>query len=191
MSITVQFLLGVLGILLVPGPTNTLLAASGALAGIRSSLRLLPFELTGYLTAIVVWHEVLRPLVSLYPSGPLFSKLLACAYLIYTVIKMYKPNPAAFGTGTSVSPARIFIVTLTNPKAVVFALLVFDQSQLNIAEFITFSAILPCIALLWIGLGRTVVSAGLIKSPLAISRVAAAILVVFVGLLINSIIGTL
>lgn len=189
-SITLQFLLGVLGILLVPGPTNTLLAASGALAGIRRSLRLLPFELCGYLIAIGVWYQLLRPFISLYPSGPLLSKLLACAYLIYTVIRMYNPSPEACEAG-AISPQRIFFITLTNPKAVVFALLVFDQARANVAEFIAFSVLVPCIAVLWISLGRTVVTAGLIKSPLAISRLAAAILVVFVGLLINSIIGAL
>ena len=191
MSVTVQFVLGALGILLFPGPTNTLLAASGALAGMRKSLRLIPCELVGYLAAIGLWHQTLRPLIALYPSGPLLSKLLACAYLIYTVIKMYNPSPAACASGSSVSPWRTFLVTLLNPKAVVFALLVFDQSKLNIPEFIVFSALVPCIALLWISLGRPLVTAGLIKSPLAISRIAAAILVVFVGLLINSIIEAL
>lgn len=191
MSVTVQFLLGVLGILLFPGPTNTLLAASGALTGVRKSLRLLPCELAGYLIAIGVWYQVLRPLISLYPSGPLLSKLLACAYLIYTVTQMYSPSPAASAAGPSVSPWRIFIVTLLNPKAVVFALAVFNQSKLDISEFIIFSAIVPCVAVIWIGLGQTFVTAGIVRSPLVISRIAAAILVVFIGLLINSILEAL
>jgi threonine/homoserine/homoserine lactone efflux protein len=195
LPVTVQFLLGVLGLLLVPGPTNTLLATSGALAGVRRSLRLLPCELIGYLIAIGVWYRILRPLIALHPSGPLFSKLLACAYLIYTVTKLYNsnpgPSPTACAAGSPVSPGEIFFVTLLNPKAVVFALLVFDQSKLNISEFAVFSVTAPCVALIWISLGRTLVAAGVIKNPLAISRIAAAILVLFVGLLINSILGAL
>lgn len=189
MPVTVQFLLGVLGILLVPGPTNTLLAASGALAGIRRSLRLLPFELAGYLTAIAGYHQVLRPVIALYPAGPLLAKLAACAYLIYAAITMINPNPAAWETGSPVPSLRIFTATLLNPKALVFALAVFDQSRLDRAEWLVFSALVPCIATVWICLGRSVVAAGLVRNPLLISRAAAGLLVVFLGLLVNSLIG--
>lgn len=145
-----------------------MLATSGALAGIGKSLRLLPCELAGYLIAILVWHQALRPLIALHPSGPVLSKLLACAYLIYLVTQLYKPSPALYEAAPPVSPFRIFVVTLTNPKAVVFALLVFDQTRLSAPEFAVFAALLPCIAALWIGLGRTVVATGPIRNPLAI-----------------------
>lgn len=187
MSVSVQFLLGALGILLFPGPTNTLLATAGALAGVSRSLRLILAVLAAYLIAIGVWYQILRPLVSTSPAAALFSKLLACAYLIYTVIRLYNPPPAENAAASAVSPRQLFIVTSTNPKAAVFALLVFDQTKLSPAEFIVFSALVPCVALIWIGLGRTFVTMGLVRNPLVISRIAAAILVVFVGLLLNSI----
>ena len=196
MPVSVAFLLGVLGILLVPGPTNTLLAAAGARAGMRGSLRLVLCTVSGYLIAISAWHQLLRPLIALHPSGLLLSKVIACAYLIYVIARMYNPRLAAGEAETAVrpaspTPARMLVVTLTNPKAAVLALLVFDQSAVNISEFIVFSAIAPSAAFLWIALGKTLVSAGLLKNPLAISRIAAGILTVFVGLLINSIIGAL
>lgn len=196
MPVSVAFLLGILGILLVPGPTNTLLATSGALVGLRGSFRLIPLTVAGYLSAISLWHQVLRPLLALYPDALLLSKLVACAYLIYLISRMYTSRPAASGGETAllpapVTPARMFIVTFTNPKAAVMALLVFDQSRVNISEFIVFSAIAACMALLWTGIGRTLVSAGLLNNPRAISRIAAGVLTVFVGLLINSIIGAL
>jgi threonine/homoserine/homoserine lactone efflux protein len=57
------FILATFSLLAVPGPTNTLLATSGAGAGVSRSLHLLAAELGGYLTAVVVQRLVLGPLV--------------------------------------------------------------------------------------------------------------------------------
>ncbi|HZF76664.1 MAG TPA: lysine transporter LysE, partial [Acetobacteraceae bacterium] len=59
----VLFALAVLFILGTPGPTNTLLATSGATAGFRRSLILLPAEAAGYGISILTLGLVLGPVV--------------------------------------------------------------------------------------------------------------------------------
>ena len=54
------FVLTVVTILGTPGPTNTLLATAGAAAGVRRSLLLVPAELGGYLTSILIVSGLLH-----------------------------------------------------------------------------------------------------------------------------------
>ncbi len=42
-------------LLIMPGPTNTLLLFSGATAGFLKSCRLISCEIAGYLIAITIW----------------------------------------------------------------------------------------------------------------------------------------
>jgi hypothetical protein len=64
------FTLAVLAILGTPGPTNTLLATSGAGVGLRRSLVLLPAEACGYLISILLLGLVLGPVVAASPVEP-------------------------------------------------------------------------------------------------------------------------
>jgi len=59
----VSFTLAVLALLVTPGPTNTLLAASGAIAGLARSMRLIPAELCGYLAAIATLLFIADPAI--------------------------------------------------------------------------------------------------------------------------------
>ena len=68
MTDPILFFLAVATILATPGPTNTLMATSGATAGIVRSLPLLMAEIAGYLIAILMIRAVLAPLVHAYPA---------------------------------------------------------------------------------------------------------------------------
>src|SRR6478752_3236474 len=54
MTDPVAFVLSVIALLAVPGPTNTLLATAGGLGGVRRAIALIPAEVAGYLLAIGV-----------------------------------------------------------------------------------------------------------------------------------------
>jgi len=68
MSEAATFFLGAVAVLATPGPTNTLLATSGAISGFRRSLPLLGGELGGYLLAIVVLLSFIGPIVAAMPA---------------------------------------------------------------------------------------------------------------------------
>ena len=76
------FFVSSFALLCLPGPTNTLLAASGAAFGIRRSLILMPAEICGYLVTIALLTEVVVPLLAKHPALPVLFKLIAVAYIL-------------------------------------------------------------------------------------------------------------
>lgn len=52
---TVLFVLGITIVLMMPGPTNTLLAAAGLRQGVKRAARLAGVELAGYAVSISAW----------------------------------------------------------------------------------------------------------------------------------------
>lgn len=82
----------VLLILLTPGPTNTLLASSGILVGIRKSFRLIPSEAFGYLIGITTWGFLIGKVSTQLPLLPTILKLLSACYIIYLAIKLWRTS---------------------------------------------------------------------------------------------------
>ena len=88
MTDPILFILAVLTLLGTPGPTNTLLATSGATVGVKWSLMLLAGELSGYLIAILAIRIVLGPIIHAYPLVGIALKIAVVAYL---GIKLTRP----------------------------------------------------------------------------------------------------
>lgn len=117
----IAFAAASLSLLATPGPTNTLLATSGAARGVRRSVPLLAVELAGYLIAILVLRTLVGPLVA---SAPVFECVLRAAvslYLLHLAVKLWQHGARESIGGGPVSFARVFVTTLTNPKALIFA----------------------------------------------------------------------
>ncbi|HTT99586.1 MAG TPA: LysE family translocator [Rhizomicrobium sp.] len=147
------FALTTLAILSMLGPTNTLLATSGAMRGFRQSLPLVLAELCGYLTAVLAIGRVIGPV--LQGSPWLFGILRLCAtfYLGYLAIHLWR-------RGIEIDPSRapgprdVFVVTLLNPKAVIFALFVIPmKSDRWPAYTAAFSGMVVVMSVVWIYLG--------------------------------------
>jgi threonine/homoserine/homoserine lactone efflux protein len=116
------FVLAVLAILGTPGPTNTLLATAGATVGLRQSLTLIAAEAAGYTISILTLGLVLGPAVA---TSPLLAGALRAAvgvYLLSLALRLWRRGETALVTGTVVTPRQVFVTTLLNPKAIVFAL---------------------------------------------------------------------
>jgi threonine/homoserine/homoserine lactone efflux protein len=123
------FILAVLAILATPGPTNTLLATSGVVAGFRKSLPLIAAELAGYLISINVLALLIGPLVQ---GSPLISHALrlACGvYLAWVAWLLWKEGAAALKSDQPIHFRRVFITTLLNPKAIIFAFVIIPFLQ--------------------------------------------------------------
>jgi len=108
-------------LLFVPGPTNTLIATNGALLGWKSALKLLPAELIGYLCAILGWSLGLSLAARFVHSAASFAAIAAAAALLLSARKLWTWDVARQNR-TGSRAADIFVVTLSNPKALLFAL---------------------------------------------------------------------
>jgi threonine/homoserine/homoserine lactone efflux protein len=173
-----------LALLLTPGPTNTLLLVGGASRGIRRSVWLMPAELVGYLTTIHVLAFSVGAFIQHTPTAQILLRLVLSVYLALLAAKLWIASAAAPQEET-VTPKRVFVVTLLNPKAMIFTFVVLPP----LAGGHWFSA-LPYLALLsglilaasfsWISLGAAMrASRSVIVNPALIRRFAAAALLIF------------
>jgi threonine/homoserine/homoserine lactone efflux protein len=100
----VLFALAVLVVLGTPGPTNTLLATSGATARLRRSLPLIAAEAAGYTVSILTLGLVLGPVVA---GAPFLAGVLRMAvgiYLLALAFGLWRRGGAALATGAVVTP---------------------------------------------------------------------------------------
>ncbi|MGM3182099.1 MULTISPECIES: LysE family translocator [Dickeya] len=105
--------------LIIPGPTNTLLLCSGYTQGFVKSIKLTLSEWLGYLLAVTAWGLLFNYLAQ--HGNPVLSviKFLSAFYVVYLAIKVWKFS--LHQTSGKITFSTVFITTLLNPKAFVFA----------------------------------------------------------------------
>lgn len=178
------FTLTVLAILSAPGPTNTLLATSGALVGVKRSLSLVPAEIGGYLFAIGALHLVLGDLLAAYPAIETVLRLAIGAYLLFAAFELWSRRGVLDGASAGVGFERVFITTLLNPKAIVFAFGVLPLSQATALFYVlAFTGFVMVAALSWIGVGVLVARATCGLGSRLVPRLSAVVLICFAGLI--------
>lgn len=185
------FLLAALALLASPGPTNTLLAASGAAAGFVRSLKLLLAESAGYAISITVLALVLGPVIAGSALAGTILKLVASAWLIWSAWHLWREGSNTLTQAEPVKFIRVFITTLLNPKAIVFALVIVpylkDGRVTEAAPYLAaLLALIACVAVCWIGTGAIIrasqaAGAGLMR------KIGAAALALFGVLLSGSV----
>ena len=107
-------------ILAMPGPTNTLLFSSSVARGFSRSLVLVVAELVAYLLAISCWGFVLLKLLQDQVWIATTLKLGAAFYIAYLSLKIWKFEKS-LTPESSITSRHVFITTLLNPKAFLFA----------------------------------------------------------------------
>jgi threonine/homoserine/homoserine lactone efflux protein len=188
------FLLAALALLASPGPTNTLLAASGAAAGFIRSLKLLLAESAGYAIAITVIALLIGPAIAGSPLAGTILKLVASAWLIWSAWHLWREGSDTLARAAPVKFVRVFVTTLLNPKAIVFALVIVPHlKDGRIAEALPYLGalllLIACVAVCWIATGAAIrasqrADAGLMR------KIGAAALALFGVLLSGSVLAS-
>lgn len=145
-------------LLAVPGPTNTLLATSGAGIGISRSLPLLAAELCGYLIAIAVLRQVLGPVMAGTPAIALILRAAVSIYVLVLAGMLWRSRSAALQKAPPVTFGQVLLTTLLNPKAIIFAFLLLPL-QAGLLELLPSLAVIALQILTagaaWLALGAT------------------------------------
>ena len=148
------FVLAVVAVLGTPGPTNTLLMVSGAMAGPARSLPLVAAEAGGYSISILAIGLLLEPLVSAVPGLGDLLRVIVGTYLIFLGIRMWRGSGMPIAAASAPSPAQVFMTTLLNPKAILFALQIIPFRADHVwVYFLAFLAILVVVSVAWMYAG--------------------------------------
>jgi threonine/homoserine/homoserine lactone efflux protein len=184
MTDPLAFLTAVVVILITPGPTNTLLMAAGALAGVRRSIALLAAEIGGYLSAILPIGFLLGPWIARTPRFAAALKIMSAIYLLTLAARTWRGRREVSAGAPSFW--RVLLTTFLNPKALIFALMIIPMSDPNAMLYVaTFAAIVPTIGCLWIVFGSMAGRALNVKyAPLVIRTITCIALACFSALLI-------
>jgi threonine/homoserine/homoserine lactone efflux protein len=175
------YLLAVAMLLATPGPTNTLMATSGATAGIRGSLVLLLAELAGYLIAVEAIRLLLGPVIVAYAPVGVILKVAVSIYLVTVAVRLWRRPAGATAGGRTVSFANVFTTTLLNPKGLIFALTIIPQQAPGLlGYFAAFAAEVLVFGFAWIAAGAGL---GLVAGTRsgALPKLASGALVLFAG----------
>ncbi|MFG1347024.1 hypothetical protein V5F59_19205 [Xanthobacter autotrophicus DSM 431] len=170
---TLAFLFAIWGLLLTPGPTNTLLALSGASAGLARSVRLMPAELCAYLLVTVPLAVFGAEFLAREPLVASAVKLAAAGWVAVLAVKLWRIRAEAAEEG-AVTARRVFVTTLLNPKGLIIGLTLLPRGAAP--EFPLhlglFAASILGVALIWAG-GGAVLNRGKAGTPILYRRAAA------------------
>lgn len=186
MTDVVTFLFAALALLATPGPTNTLLATSGATRGFGRSLGLLAGELSGYLLAIAILIAAIGPIVATMPAFGLALSAAITLYLIRLAWVLWNDGGHELIGERPVTLGRVFLTTLLNPKAIVFAFtLLPSRGAPELLPWLgLLSALIVLVGTCWIAVGAGLKQGarGITVSRLA-HRAGAVVLAVFAALI--------
>lgn len=160
----VLFVLEVIGVLAIPGPTNSLLFVSGVSRGFQASLRLTLAEVVAYLISISLLILILEPATRTHSTVSQLIRVLCSIYLAYLALWLWRSGGHAAPDTHPITFRRVFLTTLMNPKNLIFAFGIFPAALTGSGELAPylfgFSAICASVASAWIAAGALLHSRG-------------------------------
>ena len=152
--------LSMLMVLLVPGPTNSLLLQSGISRGLSThSFKLIAAEWLAYVTQITLWGVSIDLLVADYSWIVVATKVFAVCFLFYISLKLWFTATDNTSSATSgITAPELFVATLSNPKGLFFATFVAPAGTfLSADSYVTFmslfSVVIFPVGLVWVATG--------------------------------------
>lgn len=177
---------GIVVVLITPGPTNTLLAAAGLRQGVRRAVPLIAAELAGYFVSISVWGHFLVQAAHALPWLPSLLRVASGVYIAYLAVAMWRAAIALPDSAQQTIGLRtLFVATLLNPKGLLFAGTIFPAAAFAsgpayLFSMTTFACLLVPIAFAWISFGAALGSGKLSwLNPVKVQRGASIVLGVF------------
>lgn len=152
--------ISLLTVLLVPGPTNSLLLQSGISKGLNAqSFKLIGAEWLAYMIQITLWGVFIDRLAVDYSWVVTGTKIFAVCFLFYISLKLWFSTR---GTATSavagITVPELFLATLTNPKGLFFVSFVAPTGTfLALNSYVPFmslfSVVIFPVGLVWVATG--------------------------------------
>ena len=159
------FVFAMMAVLMIPGPSNALLASSAHQQGVAQTAKLIPAELLGYFYAINLWALIIHLSAPVWPNLIHLLHFLSIVYVLWLAFHLWKSTHLQQYNQKhpSIQPRELFIASLKNPKALLFAAGIFPyeawETPLNfVSVFAAFSLVLFPVALLWMSFGRAILS---------------------------------
>ncbi len=174
--------------LLAPGPTNTLHFAASAKEELSASLRLVSAELFGYLVAIHGLAFSIGTFLLASRAAQIGARAIITLYLLWLASKLLT-RETSVQRQSIITPERVFVTTLLNPKAAVFAFIVLPPMTgghwLSAVPYLLGLSVLIVVASVsWISLGAAIGNGRIaVISPRVIQSVASVLMIVFVALI--------
>ena len=151
------FVLEVLGVLAIPGPTNSLLFVSGVSRGFQASLNLILAEVVAYIISISLLVFVLEPATRTHSTVSQLIRVVCSLYLAQLAVWLWRSGGHAAPNAHPITVRRVFLTTLMNPKNLIFAFGIFPTASGGSGELLPylagFSAICTGVASGWIAAG--------------------------------------
>jgi threonine/homoserine/homoserine lactone efflux protein len=192
-----EMIAGVALILVIPGPTNTLLFVSGLHVRLRTTLPLIATEALGYFIAISSLGFFLASVSGRFPWLQAVLKGGCAAYISYLALKMWaRSHLIKERVDRIVNAKDMFVSTLTNPKGLLFASTIFPADAFRTAQHFAvamtcFLSILVPIGVGWASLGSACNhSDNLIEQTPRLLRLASLVLLLLSGTLLCSLVKT-
>ncbi|WP_064697796.1 hypothetical protein [Rhizobium aegyptiacum] len=180
------FAAGVFTLLILPGPTNAILAMASQALTIRRAIALLATVLSAYLAIVLPASGLAGSFLRDHPLISQGVKLLSATWVLYLALRLW-------GVGSSqveaVSVRQLAVTTLLNPKALIIALTVPPAQEVPAtASIAILTSVVLAVSSIWLSIGRLILGCEK-RTPFFVRRCGSATLVGFSAVLTISALG--